>query len=908
MATPLPPRRRAGTTPPPPPAAAPPAPGMLARRPVLAPALLLFAIMTSHALLETARDALFLAELGPDKLAWAYLAIAGVALLAVGAVRRWGGLREPRSMLISFLIAAAIGTATLAATITRTASLTFVLYVWTGLVATLVVPSFWMVIDRSLSVAEAKRMFGAIGAGGVVGALVGSALATALGRLVEPHHLVTVGAFGFTAAALSAVWLAPRSIHAAEPTRRRYLDIEREHAASQRSLRHVRLLILLGLVSTITLTFGDMMFKRMLAERMAEHDFTSVFGAIYTGLNLLGLVVQLAVTPRLFDRLGVGAALTVLPMLLVVSAVGFVLTGAAVAILALKLSDGGLRYSVHRVASEILFLPLTSAVRDAAKPAIDAIGQRGGQALAALLTVAVASGAAGTWTLAVMTAGAAAVWLAVIVVVRGSYVQLFRDTLQAGEILRDATVPQLDNDSVQLLTASLSSPDEAEALASLDLLAGRGTQIPALVLYHPSIAVVRRALSLLEGAVRPDIQRVLGHLTTHSDPQIRAAALAASSRTGCNSATLLAALGDPEPDVRAAAVVGLLDCDAPAPEASAELAQLLEASTTTRAALAHAVGRAPGERFRALLDQLAARREPEVVREVLAVWTRAPQLADVERLMMLLEVPRVRGDVRKVFTASGHDHLGRLIDALDDPRTPLGVRRHLPRTISRYNTPSAAAALVARLPREPDGTTEFKILRALGRMRANDPTLLLDPSPIRDYIRRAIGDAIRYDRLAVRLSTEPQNDSPSAELLAELLAEKQRHAIERVFRALGILSPHAGMRSVHDAITSDDPARRSAAQEILEDQVSPDLRLPLLDLIQGGDPTLSQAIAPFPTYADLIGALLVDPSDSLRCVAAHHVAERHLVGLRDELVRLRPVISSPMVVHAFDQALEQLDA
>jgi uncharacterized glyoxalase superfamily protein PhnB len=44
----------------------------------------------------------------------------------------------------------------------------FVLYVWTGFIATLVVPSFWVAIDRSLRIAEAKRVFGALGEGGQV--------------------------------------------------------------------------------------------------------------------------------------------------------------------------------------------------------------------------------------------------------------------------------------------------------------------------------------------------------------------------------------------------------------------------------------------------------------------------------------------------------------------------------------------------------------------------------------------------------------------------------------------------------------------------------------------------------------------------------------------------------------------
>ncbi|HEX7843532.1 MAG TPA: hypothetical protein VF469_38930, partial [Kofleriaceae bacterium] len=147
----------------------------LLRRAVLAPAAVLFSILVAHALLETARDALFLARLGPDRLAWAYVTMASAALLAVAAVRRWGGGRDPRRMLLAFLLLAVAGTAVLAVTISTARSAVFVLYVWTGLVATLVVPAFWTVVDRSLRVAEAKQVFGAIGAGGVLGAMVGSA-------------------------------------------------------------------------------------------------------------------------------------------------------------------------------------------------------------------------------------------------------------------------------------------------------------------------------------------------------------------------------------------------------------------------------------------------------------------------------------------------------------------------------------------------------------------------------------------------------------------------------------------------------------------------------------------------------------------------------------------------------------
>jgi hypothetical protein len=112
------------------------------------------------------------------------------------------------------------------------------------------------------------------------------------------------------------------------------------------------------------------------------------------------------------------------------------------------------------------------------------------------------------------------------------------------------------------------------------------------------------------------------------------------------------------------------------------------------------------------------------------------------------------------------------------------------------------------------------------------------------------------------------------------------------------------MHSVHDAITSIDDDRIGAAREVLDGLVDADLRIPLIAVLDARDTPHHIAMS----YEELLAALLVDPSDTLRCVAAHHVAERHLVALRGELMRLKPIAQSSLVMSAFDQALEVLDA
>jgi hypothetical protein len=240
------------------------------------------------------------------------------------------------------------------------------------------------------------------------------------------------------------------------------------------------------------------------------------------------------------------------------------------------------------------------------------------------------------------------------------------------------------------------------------------------------------------------------------------------------------------------------------------------------------------------------------------------------------------------------------------------VRRHLPRTISRFQSRAAAAALVARLVREPDGTTEYKILRAVGRMRADDPALVIDQGAIWTYARRAVSDAARYATFADHLEAAG-HATPGAALIRELLAEKRWSAFEHAFRALGILHPRAGLRSIHDAIRGTNDARHGAAREIAEAVVPAELRVPLFAVLGGVPAELRRvqlgelAPGPFASYEGFLAALLTDPSESLRCVVAYHVAEHRLIGLRGALARLRPLVEPRMVAHAFDQAIARLD-
>jgi hypothetical protein len=345
--------------------------------------------------------------------------------------------------------------------------------------------------------------------------------------------------------------------------------------------------------------------------------------------------------------------------------------------------------------------------------------------------------------------------------------------------------------------------------------------------------------------------------------------------------------------------------------AAIDLERLAQGSEAERVAIVNAIAYLPVARFRPMLESLLSRREREVRRGVLRVCARNPELVPVEHIIPHVADPSLREHARRALVAAGTPALEALLAALDSPKTLAAVRRHLPRTLSRFASPRVALALVARLAVEADPQTEFKLLRALGTICRANPDQTIDADGVHAYVRRATRTAARYAVLVDDLEGE-QDDSASGQLIVDILSDKLCETLERVFRALGVLFPRAGMRNVFAALVSSDPARNAAAREILEAVVPRDLRNGLLGCLPGVRPVRRRQLlgtlapGPFGSRDALFGEILTDTSESLRCVVAYHIAERNLVSLRSALERQRPTVSEPLVMEAFDQALARL--
>lgn len=885
------------------------------RRGVVLAFVTLLGILASYAILETARDALFLARLPPEELPWVYLVMAAVAVALAELPGKGVGIPRPLRLSVTLAFGAAV---TLGFFLLQPAGNPWLLrafYVWAGAVATLAGVQFWVLLSDVYTITQAKRLYRAIGTGSLTGAALGAGVARLATTSLPPQALIALGA-ALMAGTSGLAWALGRQVRgevdAPAPGRWRLGDVrgffEREP--------YVTRLAGLVLVSSVAVTLGDYVFKSEVARHVAAENLAAFFATFYGLLSVVALVVQVALMGWILRVFDVHRALWALPLLVLGGASGVVVGGGLVAALLMKGADGALRPSLHRTSTELLFLPIPDRLRARVKPAIDVIGQRGGQAVASIFILSQIVLGRGDTILAVAVAVLCVAWIAAIAELRPHYVDMFRRALREGIIEARGGLPDLDLVSLETLFASLNSRDDDEVVAALDLLHAeeRTHLVPALILYHPTPAVVLRALELFEAAGRTDFMPVADRLRDHADPEVRAAALRARTAVEPDEDRMREALGDPSPLVRATALAGFLAVADSETDSGPLLEVILsERSPEARRALARVIQRRPVPAFLPLLETLATEADDTVQA---AVARSIAELREESLLPTLLEQLRreaVRSEVRRAFRAFGSTGLEFLERALEDRTLPQELRRHIPRTIAGLPAEDAVGVLQRHLLEEQDGMVRFRILRALGRVATRHPGVALDEAVLSEAAGRTLetlGRIAHWRSVLDRgAAAQPGRRTPGHQMVAALLRDKADNAEERLFRLLGLQHRQEDFRRIYRGLRSPDRRVRASSRELLENVLRPPLKTPVLALVDG-DPGLvggEETVGfyrPQPLdYETLLTRLVEQPGEILRSLAVFHVGELGLRDLRGRIEELRSQETSLFVGQMFERTL-----
>ena len=520
----------------------------------------LMTIMTAHSVMETARDTLFLTSLPATDLPRAYLAIALLAIAELAMHRRLlPYVRDRRALLTASLVFGALVTLAFWAWLEDLGSWApFGFYVWTGLLITVVLIEFWLLLDDAVTVTQAKRIFPAVAAGGVTGAMLGSLLSEGLLRLVSPAGLVLAAATILAiAAATSFLWNVSERAHEGR-------SIGGGRASLEWLVRdgYVSRLLALVLVGTIALTVIDFVFKSTVAQSIVPARLGLFFARFYLGLNTVALVVQLVGAGWLLRGFGAHQSSSLLPALIFAGAAGLTLGPVLPFAVALKAFDGGLRHTLYRSSVEVLFLPLDSGHRERAKGMIEVFGHRVGQAIGSLLIICAIALELSVQQLGFVLLLVTLGWLIAIVSTRRRYIDQFRSRLR---IMRALSRWQAAAPDIALEGAALDDQLRSSLMRVIELLQWR-----AAIEAHESLrdteslhvlrdmehAALERTFSLMALQQPGENFALLWRGLQSDDPRLQAASaeVLEASLTGPVREAVLAIVDDGDPAARRARI------------------------------------------------------------------------------------------------------------------------------------------------------------------------------------------------------------------------------------------------------------------------------------------------------------------------------------------------------------------
>jgi ATP/ADP translocase/HEAT repeat protein/CRP-like cAMP-binding protein len=731
-------------------------------------------------------------------------------------------------------------------------------YVWGLLLGALLISQFWTLANGIYDPRQAKRLFGFIGGGVMVGGMTGAGLTAAIIQRVGANALLlwSAGALLACLVIVSVILGREHTEAGAAVDEERGVSLARAFGLLRESTQIQLIALVIGFGS-----FGAALIDQQL--NMAAEIFRGAgqedsIGAFLAQvrfyISAAAFVIQVWVTPRIHRYLGIGFALLILPTNLGITAALIIAYKVLWAPAFASIMDRSFRYTVDKTTREVLFLPLPSQLRQEVKPFVDVTVDRVSRGMGALLMLVLIQpwGLALQWyQLSFVSAGLAVVWYFMAFRAKREYLASFRRSIEQ-RVVRPEEVRLTGSElsTVESLVQELAHPDPARVVYAIDVLESldKRNLVTPLLLYHESPAVRTRALAAL-GAARPDIavqwaphiRRMLGD----ADAGVRAGAISALSVISHEDAASLARpmLTDSDPRIRVTAAAALAesgsrdDVDA----AEAALVDIIsDTSTSVRDArrdAAAAIRTLADPSFKRLLIPLLYDPAPEVADEAMES-VRAAGAGDfvfVPTLVALLRHRRLKGQARSVLVSYGEPVVDTLAHFMREPDEDVWVRRHIPATLALIPSQKSVDVLAAAL-QEPDGFLRYKVVAALERLRRDADGLAF---PRETVERMTLSESRQYfNYLSLRHNLFGKGAMPADSLLARALSQKLERTTDRIFRLLALAYPWKDIDAARWTLQHGDARSRASALEYLDNILSGPLRkliLPVLEDLPGDE-------------------------------------------------------------------------
>jgi AAA family ATP:ADP antiporter len=290
-------------------------------------------------------------------------------------------------------------------------------YLWVSVFALFHVSIFWTFMADTYNSGQAKRLFAIIGTGASAGILVGPAIPALFAGVLGPDTLMLI-------AASSLVLVIPLVfyIYHLKATELGNSDLAADTSKASiggnwwqgfKSFATNPFLLGIGCFILLYVFIGSFVYfeqKNLLAD-FSRAERTQILASVDWLVALLTYGMAFFVTGRIVGKLGMGTALALMPVLVCIALLILAFAPVLTVLLAIQVFRRGGNYGLTRPAREMLYTKVTQEERFKAKPVIDIVVYRGGDAVSGTLFAFLTDGIGlGLAAVAVVGSGIAAVW------------------------------------------------------------------------------------------------------------------------------------------------------------------------------------------------------------------------------------------------------------------------------------------------------------------------------------------------------------------------------------------------------------------------------------------------------------------------------------------------------------------
>lgn len=268
-------------------------------------------------------------------------------------------------------------------------------YLFGDLFNMMMVAAFFAYLNDSVSPEVARRIYAFVVLGGVLGGVFGSTVVKACISTM-PTSMWLWTAFAATVAIVVIAFTVsrlglPKHVEAGLTDSQVVVmaNVQTGRAGARVVAASPYLCAIAGMVAIyeIVSTVMDYQFSATLSHYLSGEAIGEQLASVFLVTNVASLLIQVLLTRFVMQRLGIRAALSVLPFVIAVVAGGFALMPLLWVGSSMSIADNALNYSMNQSARESLYVP-TGAEKYQAKAFIDIFVQRSAKALGVLLSLA----------------------------------------------------------------------------------------------------------------------------------------------------------------------------------------------------------------------------------------------------------------------------------------------------------------------------------------------------------------------------------------------------------------------------------------------------------------------------------------------------------------------------------------